>query len=78
MSIESINGKVEIAGHHTIMQFNFRHFKIFQLEKLALFMPPDRMIGGILFFPVCPSVFLFVCLFVCLLSTLTFAITFEP
>ena len=38
----------------------------------VFFMPPDRMIGGILF-----SFCLFVCLFVCLLSTLTFAITFE-
>ena len=28
---------VEIAGHYTIMQFNSRHFKILQLEKLALF-----------------------------------------
>ena len=34
-----------------------------------LFMPPDRMIGGILFLS---------CLFVYLLSTLTFAITLEP
>ena len=34
----------------------------------CVFMPPDRMIGGILFLS---------CLFVCL-STLTFAITFEP
>ena len=42
-----------------------------------IFMPPDRMIGGILFLS-CLSVCLFVCLFVCLLSTLTFAITFEP
>ena len=36
-------------------------------------MPPDRMIGGILFLSS-----LFVCLSVCLLSTLIFAITFEP
>ena len=44
-------------------------------------MPPDRIIGGILFLSclfVCLSVCLFVCLFVCLLSTLTFVITFEP
>ena len=34
--ITGINGKVEIAGHYTIMQFNFRHFKILHLEKLAL------------------------------------------
>ena len=39
----------------------------FMLE--SFFMPPDRMIGGILFLS---------CLFVCLLSTLTFVITFEP
>ena len=41
--------------------------------RLQIFMPPDQMIGGILFLSC-----LFVCLFVCLLSTLTFAITFEP
>ena len=35
---------------------------------ISFFMPPDQMIGGILFLS---------CLFVCLLSTLTFAITFE-
>ena len=39
---------------------------------LVIFMPPDWLIGGILFISC-----LFVCLFVCLLSTLTFAITFE-
>ena len=32
-----INGKRKIAGRYTIMQFNCRHFKMFQLEKLALF-----------------------------------------
>ena len=37
-----------------------------------IFMPPDCMIGGILFLS-CLSV----CLFVCLLSTLTFAITWT-
>ena len=37
------------------------------------FMPPDRMIGGILSLS-CLSV----CLSICLLSTLTFAITLEP
>ena len=35
--IYNINGKVEIAGNHTIMQFNFRHFKALQWEKLTLF-----------------------------------------
>ena len=35
--IKSTNRKVEIAGHYTIIKFNFRHFQIFQLEKLALF-----------------------------------------
>ena len=39
----------------------------------AIFMPPDRMIGGILFLSP-----LLVCRSVCLLSTVTFAITFEP
>ena len=46
-----------------------------------IFMPLDRMIGGILFLSclfVCLFVCLSVCLFVYLLSTLTFAITFEP
>ena len=38
-------------------------------NKSLFFMPPDRMIWGILFLS---------CLFVCLLSTLRFAITFEP
>ena len=32
-----INVNVEIAGQYTIMPFIFRHFKILQLEKLALF-----------------------------------------
>ena len=48
-------------------------------DDMTLFMPPDRMIGGILFLSclfVCLC--LSVCLFVCLLSTLTFAINFEP
>ena len=35
--ITGINGKVKISGPFMIMQFNFRHFKILQLEKLALF-----------------------------------------
>ena len=35
--ILSIYWKVKIAGHFTIMEFNFRHFQILQLEKLALF-----------------------------------------
>ena len=44
-----------------------------------IFMPPDRMILGILFLSCLSACLcLFVCLFVCLLSTLTFAITFEP
>ena len=49
--------------------------------RMVIFMPPDRMIGGILFLSalsVCLFVCLFVCLSVCLLSTLTFTITFEP
>ena len=34
----SLNGEVEkFKTPYTIMQFNFRHFKILQLEKLALF-----------------------------------------
>ena len=37
MGIYSINGKVEIDGYYMIIQFNFRHFKSLQLEKLALF-----------------------------------------
>ena len=40
------------------------------MVSIIIFKPPDRMIGGLLFCPVCLSV--------CLLSTLTFAITFEP
>ena len=39
--------------------------KLRKRDAMHLFMPPDRMIGGILFLS-------------CLLSTLTFAITFEP
>ena len=42
--------------------------RIEQGKGFRFFLPPDRMIGGILFLS---------CLFVCLLSTLTFAITFE-
>ena len=42
---------------------------LWSLSQRGHFMPPDRMIGGILFLS---------CLFVCLMSTLTFAITFEP
>ena len=44
--------------------------KLFAWMKIC--MPPDRMIGGILFLSC-----LFVCLSVCLLSTLNFAITIE-
>ena len=40
-------------------------------KHTLIFMPPDRMIEGIIFF------LLSVCLFVCLLTTWTFDITFE-
>ena len=51
--------------------------EILYIQQYNVFMPPDRMIRGILFLS-CLFVCLSVCLFVCLLSTLTFAITFEP
>ena len=55
-----------------------RFIKIsFQFFWPSLFMPPDRMIGGILFLS-CLSVCLFVCLFVCLsVVNFNFDITFE-
>ena len=36
-NMQIINWRIEVAGHCTIMPFNFRHFKILKLEKLALF-----------------------------------------
>ena len=52
---------LHISLNHEAMLFEYG-------RKPIIFMPPDRMIGGIFLS----------CLFVCLLSTLTFAITFEP
>ena len=64
----------DIAGSNPNFFFN-NSFVLF--VYLLFFMPPDRMIGGILFLS-CLFVCLSVCLLVCLLSTLTFAMTFEP
>ena len=51
----------------TVLQIKFecRYFPSIFVGVMPLFMPPDRMIGGILFLS-CLSVCLFVCLFVCL------------
>ena len=66
-------GNGAMIKNRILRNIHVRNFKQGLSEGVLIFMPLDRMIGGILFLSC-----LFACLSVCLFSTLTFDIIFEP